>query len=65
MNTNGFPSEDPLRRERRLLHSSIGGLMSVSEAERDARGRFTRRSELTARERHPSIPLRAEWWEAI
>jgi len=65
MDTNSFLGEDPMRRELRLLHSSIGGLMSVCEAERDERGRFKRRSESTARERQPSIPFLAEWWMAI
>lgn len=53
------------RREMRLLQLSIAGLMSVSRAERDAAGRFIRRSESMARSADPLIPLRAEWWEAI
>ena len=54
-------SEWPIRR----LQLSIAGLISVNDAERDERGRFKRRFQPTARERQPSIPLRAEWWEAI
>ena len=53
------------RREMRLLQLSIAGLTSVSGAERDAAGRFIRRSESMARSADPLIPLRAEWWEAI
>jgi hypothetical protein len=53
------------RREMRLLHSSMGGLISVQRAERDASGRFSRRSPSMARSADPQIPLPAEWWNAI
>lgn len=52
------------RRDIRLLHSSIGGLKSVIDAERDKFGRFVRRSQPMARSADPQIPL-AEWWMAI
>ena len=62
---SGFLSSPDDEWSTRRLQLSIAGLISVSEAERDERGRFKRRFESTARERQPSIPLLAEWWEAI
>lgn len=53
------------RREMRLLHSSIGGLMSVAGADRDVFGRFVRRTQSMARSADPQIPLPAEWWNVI
>lgn len=50
------------------LNSSIGGYMSVIEAERDARGRFCRRnppSQSTARSAEPQGLFLVEWWLAL
>jgi hypothetical protein len=66
---SGEPSSFLLRRyhelSNRLIHSSIGGIKSVMDAERDERGRFIRRSQSMSRSADPQIPLRAEWWMAI
>ena len=52
-------------REMRTLRRSIAGFISVAKAERDASGRFLRRSQSMARSADPQIPLPGEWWNAI
>lgn len=64
-----MPSESLIdeshEREMRTLRRSIAGLISVAQAERDASGRFLRRSQSMARSADPQILLPAEWWNAI